>query len=88
MLFYDLQVDQKFAECLSLPDRTIVQLKVASAFPKAEFVTIEPSSEDDWEILELNSELAEEVILKQVRNSGSLFLSSDDQIGSHSLHLF
>nr|CAD1820543.1 unnamed protein product [Ananas comosus var. bracteatus] len=69
-----IEVDQKFAECLSLPDRTIVQLKVASAFPKAEFVTIEPSSEDDWEILELNSELAEEVILKQVRNSGSILL--------------
>lgn len=34
--------------------------------PKATLVTIEPLSEDDWEVLELNSEHAEASILKQV----------------------
>jgi hypothetical protein len=34
--------------------------------PKAKFVSVEPVSEEDWEVLELNSELAEEAILKQV----------------------
>ncbi|KAG8378201.1 hypothetical protein BUALT_Bualt08G0113200 [Buddleja alternifolia] len=41
----------------------------ASSFPsaiEATLVTIEPLTEDDWEILELNSELAETAILKQV----------------------
>ncbi|KAM0898590.1 hypothetical protein ACQ4PT_021852 [Festuca glaucescens] len=34
--------------------------------PKAKFVSVEPVSEEDWEVLELNSELAEDAILKQV----------------------
>lgn len=34
--------------------------------PKATVVTIEPYSEDDWEVLELNAELAEAIILNQV----------------------
>lgn len=33
---------------------------------KATLVTIEPSTEDDWEVMELNSELAEAAILNQV----------------------
>lgn len=41
-------------------------VKAAGSIPKAGFVKVEPNSEDDWEILELNSELAEEAILKQV----------------------
>ncbi|XP_072966422.1 peroxisomal ATPase PEX1 isoform X1 [Typha angustifolia] len=61
-----IEVAQRLAECISLQDHTKVQLTVIPVLPKAEFVTIEPSSEDDWEILELNSELAEEAILKQV----------------------
>ncbi|XP_042377696.1 peroxisome biogenesis protein 1-like isoform X1 [Zingiber officinale] len=61
-----IEVDQLLAECISLPDHTRVQIKAIANLPKADFVNIEPSSEDDWEILELNSELAEEAILKQV----------------------
>lgn len=45
-----------------------MQIKAVANLPKADFVNIEPSSEDDWEILELNSEHAEEAILKQVLN--------------------
>nr|GMD66240.1 Peroxisome biogenesis protein 1 [Ipomoea batatas] len=34
--------------------------------PKASMVTIEPDTEYDWEVMELNSELAEQAILKQI----------------------
>lgn len=61
-----IEVAQQLAECISLPDHTEVQVKAAANLPKATLVMIEPSTEDDWEILELNSELAEEAILKQV----------------------
>lgn len=44
----------------------MVKVRVVSNLPKATLVTIEPLTEDDWEILELNSELAESAILKQV----------------------
>ncbi|GMI93617.1 peroxisome 1, EMBRYO DEFECTIVE 2817 [Hibiscus trionum] len=62
-----IEVSQQFAECISLPNRTTVQVRVASNLTKATLVTIEPHTEDDWEILELNSEHAEDAILKQVR---------------------
>ncbi|XP_009384181.2 peroxisomal ATPase PEX1 isoform X1 [Musa acuminata AAA Group] len=61
-----IEVDQQLAECISLPDHSKVQVKAIANLPKADFVNIEPSGEDDWEILELNSEVAEEAILKQV----------------------
>lgn len=41
-------------------------MKAVANLPIAGEVFIEPSAEDDWEILELNSEHAEEAILKQV----------------------
>ncbi|XVF39995.1 hypothetical protein PTKIN_Ptkin01aG0077700 [Pterospermum kingtungense] len=62
-----IEVSQQFAECISLPNRTSVQVRVASNLAKATLVTIEPHTEDDWEVLELNSEHAEAAILKQVR---------------------
>ncbi|KAM0950778.1 putative AAA+ ATPase domain, ATPase, AAA-type, core, aspartate decarboxylase-like domain superfamily [Dioscorea sansibarensis] len=61
-----IEVAQKLAECISLPDGTQVQVKTVANLPKAGEVSIEPNTEDDWEILELNSEHAEEAILKQV----------------------
>lgn len=69
-----MQVAKQLAECISLPDRTEVQVKAAANLPKATLVMIEPSTEDDWEILELNSELAEEAILKQVCQLFMFFL--------------
>ena len=69
ILFYQwsvLQVAQELAECISLPDRTTAQLSVARSLAKADSVSIEPYSEDDWEILESRADLAEETILKQV----------------------
>lgn len=63
--FY-FQVSQQFAECILLPDNTKASLNAVPVLPKAKFVSVEPIREDDWEVLELNSELAEEAILKQV----------------------
>ncbi|KAL5555789.1 hypothetical protein UlMin_038025 [Ulmus minor] len=50
------KIAQQFAECIALGEGTIVQVHV-----------LEPNNEDDWEVLELNLELAEDAILKQVR---------------------
>ncbi|KAM3360991.1 peroxisome biogeneis protein 1 isoform X1 [Capsicum galapagoense] len=61
-----IQIAQQYAECIGLSDRTVVQVKVLSNLPKATMVTIEPDTEDDWEVLELNAEHAEQAILKQV----------------------
>ncbi|KAK7817072.1 peroxisome biogenesis protein 1 [Quercus suber] len=60
-----IEVSQQFADCISLPDRTAVQVRAISNVAKATLVTIEPHSEDDWEVLELNSEHAEAAILNQ-----------------------
>ncbi|CAJ2668834.1 unnamed protein product [Trifolium pratense] len=62
-----IQVSQQFAECVSLPIHSPVQVKVASNVPHASSVYIEPHTVDDWEILELNSQQAEDQILNQVR---------------------
>ncbi|CAO2184023.1 unnamed protein product [Urochloa humidicola] len=61
-----IEVAQELAECISLPDGTLAQLSVARSLAKADSVSIEPYSEDDWEILESRADLAEETILKQV----------------------
>ncbi|CAA7027029.1 unnamed protein product [Microthlaspi erraticum] len=62
-----IEVARVFAESISLPDGTVVQVRVLSNVPKATLVTVEPDTEDDWEVLELNAELAEAAILSQVR---------------------
>ncbi|XP_042033525.1 peroxisome biogenesis protein 1-like isoform X2 [Salvia splendens] len=61
-----IEIARHYADCIGLSDRTSVKVRVISNLPKATLVTVEPLTEDDWEILELNSELAESVILKQV----------------------
>ncbi|KAK4789986.1 hypothetical protein SAY86_017290 [Trapa natans] len=48
--------------------------------PKATLVMIEPLGEDDWEVLELNSEHAEASTLKQAEmelNRGAAVLKGD-----------
>ncbi|XP_065865705.1 peroxisomal ATPase PEX1 isoform X2 [Euphorbia lathyris] len=62
-----IEVAGQFADCISLPDHTNVQVKAAPNVTSATLVTIEPSSEDDWEVLELNAEQAEAAMLQQVR---------------------
>ncbi|QCD82820.1 peroxin-1 [Vigna unguiculata] len=62
-----IEVSSRFAECISLPNHATVQVRAAPNVPHASLVTIEPNTEDDWEILELNADLAEGIILNQVR---------------------
>ncbi|XP_062012327.1 peroxisomal ATPase PEX1 isoform X1 [Rosa rugosa] len=62
-----IEVAQQFGECISMPNRSRVQVRALSNVAKATLVTIEPCTEDDWEVMELNSELAEAAILNQVR---------------------
>ncbi|KAJ0805322.1 putative AAA+ ATPase domain, ATPase, AAA-type, core, aspartate decarboxylase-like domain superfamily [Helianthus annuus] len=61
----EIQISQQFAECINLPDHTTVRIRAIPNIPKAKCVTIEPDTEDDWEVLELNAEHAEAAILKQ-----------------------
>ncbi|XLR07004.1 hypothetical protein S83_034942 [Arachis hypogaea] len=51
---------------ISLPYHGTVQVRSASNVAHASLVTIEPHTEDDWEVLELNSEQAEAAILNQI----------------------
>ncbi|KAL8261385.1 hypothetical protein R6Q59_025434 [Mikania micrantha] len=60
-----IEIAQQFAECINLPDHTTVRIRAIPNVPKAKCVTIEPDTEDDWEVLELNAEQAEAGILKQ-----------------------
>ncbi|XP_027344932.1 peroxisome biogenesis protein 1 isoform X2 [Abrus precatorius] len=62
-----IEVSTRFAECVSLPNHARVQVRVASNVPHASLVTVEPHTEDDWEILELNCDQAEATLLNQVR---------------------
>ncbi|KAI4306343.1 hypothetical protein L6164_029630 [Bauhinia variegata] len=62
-----IEVAKQLGECIFLPDHTSVQVRATSNVPHASLITIEPHAEDDWEILELNSEEAEAAILNQVR---------------------
>ncbi|KAE8653680.1 peroxisome biogenesis protein 1 isoform X1 [Cucumis sativus] len=62
-----IEVSKQFADCISLPDCTTVQVRAVSSVPNATEVLIEPYSEDDWEVLELNAEIAEAAMLNQLR---------------------
>ncbi|KAJ4773336.1 hypothetical protein LUZ62_063044 [Rhynchospora pubera] len=61
-----VEVPQRLAECISLPDKTKVKLKAIPELSKAVSVNIEPATEEDWEILESRPGSAEEVMLTQV----------------------
>ena len=61
-----MQIAQEFADCIGLLDGTRVQVRALTNVPKASLVTIEPVTEDDWEVVELNAQVAEAAILNQV----------------------
>lgn len=64
-----IELSPQFSDCVSLPNHATVQVRAAPNVPHASLVTIEPHTEDDWEILELNAHQAEAQILTQVSNS-------------------
>jgi peroxin-1 len=49
-----------------LPDKIKARMKAIPELSKALTVNIEPTTEEDWEILESRPESAEEVMLTQV----------------------
>ena len=63
-----LQVSDKLAECMGLPAWAGVHVKALANIAHADRVVLEPVTEDDWEILELNAGFVEDHILSQVTN--------------------
>ncbi|CAN1761594.1 Peroxisome biogenesis protein 1 [Linum perenne] len=57
----------EFAECILLLDHSKVRVRVVSNVEHAERVTVEPDTEDDWEVMELKAEFAEASMLSQVK---------------------
>ncbi|CAN6543021.1 unnamed protein product [Malus baccata var. baccata] len=55
--FFGLIVAHQFGDCISLLDHTKVQVRALSNVPKATLVTIERSTEDDWEVRILHEEM-------------------------------
>ncbi|KAL4452226.1 hypothetical protein ABPG75_007888 [Micractinium tetrahymenae] len=54
------------ARALGLADGTTVAVKQLAQAPPALSVTVEPASEDDWEVVEMNAGFLEEQLLTQV----------------------
>ena len=63
---YYLQVSKKLAECVGLHDGATLYLRALTDVANAVSVEVEPATEDDWEILELNAGFVEDHILSQV----------------------
>ncbi|KAJ7297317.1 hypothetical protein O6H91_Y065500 [Diphasiastrum complanatum] len=61
-----IEVPDKLAECIGLPHGVKVRMKVQKNVFEAKSVAVEPATEDDWEILELNAEYLENHILSKV----------------------
>ncbi|KAL2623219.1 hypothetical protein R1flu_003424 [Riccia fluitans] len=61
-----IEVSESLAECLGLLNGTRVRVRARSDVAEAETVVVEPATEDDWEILELNAEYLEDHILSEV----------------------
>jgi peroxin-1 len=60
-------VPAALARALGLAEGSRVALRALPEAPQAVSVTVEPASEDDWEVVQLNAEYLEEQLLNQVR---------------------
>lgn len=61
-----IEVSEKFADCIGLENGTRVIVRARAEVAVADTVAIEPASEDDWEMLELNAEFLEEHLITRV----------------------
>ncbi|EFJ16783.1 hypothetical protein SELMODRAFT_115678 [Selaginella moellendorffii] len=61
-----IEVAESLAQCLGLPDRAKVTVRVRIDLPEAQTVLVEPATEDDSEILELHADYLETHILNEV----------------------
>ena len=59
-------MSKKLAECVGLHDGATLYLRALTDVANAVSVEVEPATEDDWEILELNAGFVEDHILSQV----------------------
>jgi hypothetical protein len=60
------KVPEALAECVGLSTGARVRVRARGDVVAAETVVVEPATEDDWEILELNAEYLENHILSKV----------------------
>lgn len=63
-------VPAAWARALGLGEGSSVAVRPLPGLPQAVSVTVEPASEDDWEVVQLNAEYLEEQLLNQVGGSG------------------
>ncbi|KAG6550574.1 hypothetical protein Mapa_007943 [Marchantia paleacea] len=61
-----IEVSEALAECLGLLNGARFRVRARSDVAEAETIVVEPATEDDWEILELNAEYLEDHILSEV----------------------
>ncbi|XP_054718274.1 peroxisomal ATPase PEX1-like [Uloborus diversus] len=64
----EVQINAKYAEKLGIKEKEKVFLQLYASFlPKAQKIVLEPVTEDDWEMLELNASLIESDLMNQIR---------------------
>ena len=63
----DIEIDGLYAEHLALADGAMVDAEFCSSIEGGRNATVEPLTEDDWEICELNGNIIESQFLNQVR---------------------
>eukprot|EP00249_Psilotum_nudum_P010200 c22398_g1_i1 orf=364-1377(+) len=61
-----IEISERLAGCIGLPNGSQVIVRALTDVAKAKTIVLEPASEDDWEILELNADYVEDHILSQV----------------------
>ncbi|KAI9144869.1 P-loop containing nucleoside triphosphate hydrolase protein [Paraphysoderma sedebokerense] len=62
-----LEIDAKFGKAIGLVAGSKVSVQICKSVPIASTVNVEPVSEDDWEILELNADYIETHLLHQIK---------------------
>eukprot|EP00939_MAST-03C_sp_MAST-3C-sp1_P004851 g4851.t1 len=63
---YVLELSSAFAKCLGLKEGSSVDMCVAPVAPIVNSIEVEPLTQDDWEIIELNGGHVEEKLLSQI----------------------
>jgi hypothetical protein len=71
-------VPAALARALGLAEGSRVALRAMPEAPQAVSVTVEPASEDDWEVVQLNAEYLEEQLLNQVRRGSGRGLGGSE----------
>ncbi|KAL7752309.1 Peroxisome biosynthesis protein pex1 [Sorochytrium milnesiophthora] len=62
-----LELDTEMGSALALPNQSLVTIKRCKSVPTTKRVFVEPLTEDDWEIMQMNAGALEERLLKQIK---------------------